>query len=169
MKPTMYLPWLGELRYLSAAGGPYRLPYIDHLCTCNFDVTGEGHLDFLHTPWLISPIPLASLTPVRAVQVDTLSKDPFHGSKSRPVLPAFSRWYWSPILGWTYFASEGSKRAIFANSPSFRRLLDQDEQTRVKEFPAQWGTIMWGPNQIAEIVKRSPFFLGPQKFILRPL
>ena len=168
MKPTIYLPWLGELRHRGFEGGHYLLD-IAHLCTWNFDVTREGHLDFLYAPGFISPIPLASSTPVRAIQVETLSKDPFHGSKSQPVIPTFSRWYWSPILGWTYFASEGSKRAIFANSPSFRRLLDQDEQTRVKEFPAQWGTIMWGPNRIAEIVKRSPFFLCPQKFILRPL
>lgn len=168
-KSTMYLPWLGELKAREEGDRCYFLPNLPLLSSWDFDITLDRHLDFLSYPGFISPIPLVSAVPVRAIQLGNFSKDPFHASKRSSVYPIPGRWYWSPVLGWCSRVSSESTDFRLPDSLYIRDILDHNEEARLTKTSPFYGVTMWSPDMMLEIIERCPFFLSPQKFVLEPV
>ena len=167
MKPSAYLPWLGELIPVGREyPDTYRLKN-PQLSAWHFSILTTPYLDFLFRG-IKSPVPLCAKYPVRAVQTNKLSKDPFAMVTSRPVIPKKPRWYWSPLFGWCYYYGEGT--SIFhVATPYLQNILDLQPSEQTETPPFRGCTTLWGHRMMKVVLSISPIFYGPQTFILQPL
>lgn len=168
MKSAAYIPWLGELTPVGREyPNTYRLKN-PQLSDWSFSISTPHYLDFLFMD-IKSPIPLCATYPVRAVQTNKFSKDPFAGVNSHPVIPERSRWYWSPLFGWAYCYGTRNSLILHVAAPYLQNILSLRPSERTKPPPFSGCTTLWGDRIMKVVLSLSPLFYGPQTFILRPL
>lgn len=168
MKPPTYVPWLGEL---IPVGGEYPNTYRlknPQLSVWHFSILTTSYLDFLFRG-ITSPIPLCAKYPVRAVQMNKLSKDPFAMVNSHPVVPKKPGWYWSPLFGWGYCYAMGNSPIFHVAEPYLQNILNLRPDEQAGTPPFSGCTTLWGDRVMKVVLSISPLFYGPQTFILQPL